>query len=89
MIMQNKSTNAVMSTQLELLEKKIFWACPIKEVIRDQYEMYTAFMCSDAAEDTGFRNQITATHQTTMKLLGCVQTHIDPDGEVCIQFTIE
>lgn len=87
--MQNQSKQEVMTTQLELLEKKIFWACPIQEVIRDQYEMYTAFMCSDAAEDTGFRNQITATHQTTMKLLGCIQMHVDPDGEVSIQFSIE
>lgn len=87
--MSNQSTNVVEATQLALLEKKIFWACPIQDVINDQHEMYTNFMCSDAAENTMVRNHKTATHQTVMKLLGSIQAHIDPNNEIVISYTVE
>ena len=86
--MHKESTNVVEANQLALLEKKIFWACPIQEVINDQQEMYTNFMCSNAAEDTMQRNHKTATHLTMMKLLGCIQLQLDPDNEVSIRYTI-
>lgn len=87
--MHNQSTNVVEASQLALLEKKIFWIAPIQEVINDQHEMYTSFMCTDAAEDTTVRNHVTVTHKTVMKLLGCIQAGVDPSGEVTVSFTME
>jgi len=87
--MHKQSTTEVMATQLELLESKIFGIHSIQDVIKDQQRIYTDFMCSDSAEDTATRNNVTVSHQTTMKLLGCIQMHVDPDGEVSINFTIE
>lgn len=75
--MQNKSNNAIEATQIALLEEMIFGMCPIQDVINDQEELYTNFMCSDAAEDTMVRNHKTATHKTVMKLLACIQTKGD------------
>ena len=88
-IMTKENNNVVEASQLALLEKKIFWVAPIQECIDDHIEMYTNFMCSDAAEDTTVRNHITVTHKTVMKLLGCIQMAIDPDGEVSIEMTFE
>ena len=87
--MTEQSTNVVEASQLALLEKKIFWVAPIQEVIQDHIEMYTQFMCSEAAEDTTTRNHKTVTHQTVMKLLGCIKMGIDPDGEISIEMTFE
>jgi hypothetical protein len=87
--MQSQSTNAVEATQLALLEKKIFWACPVQEVIDDYHEMYTSFMCSDAAENTMVRNHKTATHYTVMRLLTCIQNKQDPNDTLLLTITIE
>jgi hypothetical protein len=87
--MQKQSTNVVEASQLALLESKIFNDCLVQDVMKDQHEMYTSFMCSDAAEDTTVRNHKTVSNQRVMNLLGAILTGGFVEKDVFLQITIE
>ncbi len=87
--MSKENTQEVNTTELALLESKIFNYHTIQDTMDDNHKMYTQFMCSEAADDAWQRQTATVSYQNTMKLLGCIKMRIDPDGEIAIEMTFE